>query len=120
MDKFDDLDGLLNNDDENKEDQFTSFIKKVFQTISERDLDIVDAFGEPKSIEYFEEDGYYVQKKTWSLNGSEIVEVVRSNKPFDEIVELTLEERLKKAIEEEDYEEAVVVRELMKLKLDGE
>ena len=107
MDKFDDLDGLLNNDDENKEDQFTSFIKKVFQTISERDLDIVDAFGEPKSIEYFEEDGYYVQKKTWSLNGSEIVE-------------LTLEERLKKAIEEEDYEEAVVVRELMKLKLDGE
>lgn len=80
---------------------------------------LVNSFGEPTKVEYSEDNGVYTKKTTWKLNGMEATEVVMSKVPFtenttkDESLE-GLKLSLDTAIEEQEYEEAARLRDLIK------
>jgi hypothetical protein len=89
------------------------------------DFSKLDELGEPDTIEEIEESGVKFIKKTWhtedgdyvlmesvqSYNGSDIEEVLKTmkNGPFKKR-ELSLEEELEEAIEDEEYEKAAELR----------
>jgi hypothetical protein len=96
------------------------FVKNMESNQSENGFSLFnDDLGEPTSVEYFEEDGLYFEKKTWMLQTGELVKLLASDKPFDEnntIEEektLSLEEELEIAIKNENYEKAVEIRDLI-------
>ena len=72
--------------------------------------------GEPDEIITYEEKGYTFQKSIWNLEAGSIVKVEMVSTPMDGDYEpkvnekLTLEERLEIALECEDYEEAIKLR----------
>lgn len=121
----DDFDALLNNDEnENKKGKneesdesdnkppkaFRDFMKTLIQSMVNQDSNFENRYGDPHSVEYSKDGEFYTQRKTWIINGGEVVEVTHSREPFDETPKLTLEERLAEAIEHEDYELAASLR----------
>lgn len=72
--------------------------------------------GEPDEVETFEEKGYQFQRSTWNLKEGQIVKVEMVSSPLDVGFtshikkKLTLEEKLEIAVKNEEYEEAVKLR----------
>lgn len=80
--------------------------------------DTFDAsLGKPDEIIDTNENGLFKRKSIWHTNTGDIVKLEISSKPFDISVEstpiLSLEEELKIALENEDYEKAASIRDKM-------
>lgn len=73
-----------------------------------------DNLGKPDKDETFEEDGYVYKKLTWDTPSGSIVKVVLISSPYDK--KPSLEEELKKAVEDEMYEKAAEIRDRIKIR----
>jgi excinuclease UvrABC helicase subunit UvrB len=79
-----------------------------------------EGLGDPHIIEYFTEGYYYIERKIWYLDdGRVIFREISSDKPFFTNVEepkapeKPLEEQLKEALANEEYERAAKIRDLI-------
>lgn len=99
----------------------TSLIQRVMDNIpflepnSREAVDyLFQILGEPNQVFYFEEDGLYYEQNVWKAEYGHII----CNIPYDSPPEgmYNLEEELKIALANEDYERAVEIRDLMKKK----
>jgi len=104
-------------------------IKKIIETlgnfknINEHE-DISNNLGEPSEIHEYEEDGILYKKLIWDVPNGKYVKIIISENEFksDDIKlntsnkKLTLEEQLKKAVDNENYELAVKLRDKIKSK----
>jgi hypothetical protein len=115
----DDFDALLNNDENNENETpkktppkaFSDFMRSLLESMTDDNSNFQDKYGEPSSIEYSkDEDGHYIQKKIWQIDGGEVVEVNGSLTPFKDGPQPSLEELLAEAIEAEDYTLAATLR----------
>lgn len=123
MATFDELfdEFMKNFDDEDKQEKLTP--SQIFEMIGfpmvdvSKDLEAFfdDSLGEPDNITFIEKDGLFYEKQEWIRNGNSFSKhFVHDKKPYGM---LTLEEKLDRAIETEDYEEASRLRdEIKKLK----
>ena len=118
---FDDLfDKFFGRNRKNKKEEPKSlinsdFVDKLMKSI--KDMENFDEnFGPPTRIEYFEEDSVYYKRDIWEIDGGEMVHLVSSNKPFQkEPIILSYDEQLEIALENEEYEEAAILRDKIKL-----
>lgn len=87
------------------------FVSKLLNAIREKD-GFVKNFGKSINVEYFQQDGMYYKRESWLVEGGGKMTQLRSSfTPFeDEPVVLTYEEQLEIALENEDYEEAAILR----------
>lgn len=74
--------------------------------------------GEPTKVVRFEENGYTFEKRVWELESGSIIKIEIVGTPYDKAFaskkELTLEDKLKLAIEEERYEDAAEINKQIK------
>lgn len=97
-----------NNKEQENSDKVDGFFRDLLSSLPNPEY-LENQFGKPEKVEYFEEDGLYYKKETWSQeNGSKMTHIVGSSKPFTK--ELTYEEQLKIALSNEDYETASILR----------
>ena len=97
-------------------DSFADMIEKLneitnsFNLTDENFEPDEDELGEPNKIVFFEENGFSFQKTTWDVEGGQIVKVEIVSSPLDVVESKSNEEKLKIAIECENYEEAARLR----------
>ncbi len=93
----------------------SDFVNKLMKSI--KDMENFDKnFGPPTKVEYYEKDGVYYKRDIWKIDGGEMVHVVGQTHPFkEEPKQLSIEEQLAIAIENEDYEEAAILRDKINL-----
>ena len=111
-DLFDDFIGGFK--DLNKE---TEKLINLLNSISEKQNgienihdDIESSLGEPDILENFEKDGVFYTKMIWKTAGGLVIKTIMDDTPFNE---KTLEEKLQDALNEEDYELAAKIRDLI-------
>jgi len=98
-------------------DGFQDFLNKVRDSINNSNE---DSFGEPISVERFMDGGIMFEKSTWETEHGRITKIEMVNNHFEKPIikerenELPLETQLKRAIEEERYEDAAQIRDKMK------
>lgn len=135
-DKFDDLFNEFLGDDLNKsndnskptnlndiDDTINNLIKKMVNDVGD-DLDISkyvnNNLGEPSEVRYYEEDGLYFTETTWETEIGLVKKTIVSDLPLDGYeknstkIELSLEEQLEEALENEEYEKAAKLRDSIK------
>jgi len=72
--------------------------------------------GEPDKVETYKDKGYTFKRSTWELESGSIVKMEMISAPMDIGVnprvkkKLTLDAKLEIALEDEDYEEAIRIR----------
>lgn len=118
---FDDLfDKFFGRNRKNKKEEPQSpinsdFVDNLMKSIN--DMGNFDKnFGPPTKVEYFESDGVFYKRDIWEIDGGEMVHLVGSNEPFQkESIVLTYDEQLVIALENEDYEEAAILRDKINL-----
>jgi len=118
---FSDFEDLFNRFNKNRKfsskDGFQDFLNKVRDSINNSDS---NPFGEPTSIERFMDDGIVFERRIWETEHGRITKVEMVNNHFEKPIvkerdnELPLETQLKRAIEEERYEDAAQIRDKMK------
>lgn len=144
MSEFDDFfneffgDGQKNNKDENRNnedfndgeldqdriDSVERFINMInsFDPNSEESLadSLTRELGEPNEIEYFNDNDFHYEKRTWYTPGGKIVKVrmISSDETPEEfyhhnLLDSSLEDELEQAIKNEDFEEAARLRDLI-------
>jgi len=139
--KFDDFfneffeNNRKNNKDENSNDesidktnqesveQFINMINKFDEDSKQSLGEFLDnELGEPDKIEYFDDDDFYFEKRIWFTPTGKIVKI-RMVEPPETPEEFhmygsigTLEDKLEVAIEEENFEEACRLRDLINKK----
>lgn len=69
-----------------------------------------EELGEPDLVEYYTEDEFYFEKKTWFKFGGELVKIISSSEPLNPDDAKSLEELLDIALSHENYEEAARLR----------
>jgi hypothetical protein len=124
---FDDFDELFNRffsdkGDKNESDE-AKRTRRLIDRLNNFDDMNLEGFnpyendlGEPDEVETYEEKGYTFQRSTWNLESGSIVKVEMVSLPTDGEFEpkvnkkLTLQEKLEIALECEDYEEAIKLR----------
>jgi len=74
--------------------------------------EIESALGEPSSVLYYIKDGNYYEKKTWEKSSGKIIKTKISTKPFK--VKRDYDKELIIAVQSENYEEASLLRDLIK------
>lgn len=101
---------------EPENDMSNDFVSKLLNSLTEED-GFTTNFGQPTLVEYFEKDGVYFKRETWEIEGGgKMSHLIGSSYPFqDEPVVLTYDEQLTIALENEDYEEAAILRDKIKL-----
>jgi len=72
--------------------------------------DIESSLGEPDILENFEKDGIFYTKMIWKTAAGLVIKTIMDDTPFNE---KTLEEKLQDALNEEDYELAAKIRDLI-------
>jgi len=101
--------------------------KKLIENLNNFDDADIDGFnpyenelGEADEVHTFIENGYTFKKSTWNLEEGQVVKVEMTSSPMDigftPKKKLTLEEKLSLAIENEEYEEAAILRDNINLK----
>lgn len=118
MSKFDDLFNDFLNDANNKKqnpDILGDLFKKILNLDDSTTKNMINSIdsklGKPKEIENFEENGLFYQKQIWETKHGQIIKTIVSETPFKEKkVRIPLEKQLEKAVEEENYELAVKLR----------
>ena len=129
MDKFDDLfNNFFNGKGNNKPNKINDILdglrksmtekeaKKLIEIIkgiseeSENDTDeglnkrIENKLGEPHEIEHSFDGDMYFEKRMWYTEGGVIIKTLMSSEPFDdEDNNVSLEEQMAEAVENEDY-----------------
>ena len=141
MGKFDDLFNSFfgknedENDDENNQDnELSDRAKKIIDMIdsfkninsngrySGEDLEKLDGeldnkLGNPDKVVHSKDGDMYIEKRMWFKDHGVIIKTVISDEPFkDQEVEpeLSLDEQLVNAVDEEDYELAATLRDQIK------
>lgn len=104
-------------------DSFDKVIKTIVDNL-DNNLEMSDGFdkslGEPSEIRYYEEDGLYFIESIWETEIGLIKKTIVSDIPLDgsekieDNLEVTLEEQLEEAIQNEDYEKAAKLRDSIK------
>ena len=116
-DFFDKNDDNTNSHEENIE-KFIDMITNYDEVDSLTHLNnVIDSLGEANTVEYYEEDGMFFEKRTWEVPGGNMVKIKVSEEPFNTTPEepsLTLDEQLEEAIKNEDYEIAANIRDAIK------
>jgi hypothetical protein len=93
----------------------TDFVNKLMKSIKDME-NFEKNFGPATKVEYYEKDGVYYRREIWKIDGGEMVHVVGQTHPFkEEAPKLSIEEQLAIAIENEDYEEAAILRDKINL-----
>lgn len=115
LDSFDEEQDMQPIDDLiDKLNSFHVVTEDTQNSIYEKDL------GEPDEIERYEEDGYVFEKMVWYVNGGTVIKVNMITTPFDveniyEVEDkLYLQQKLDMAVNEERYEDAVILRDKIK------
>ena len=91
-----------------------------FRRMSNDELDInsvQDALGEPDEVEEFEEEGLIFKKMIWNKPEGQYVKIIVTDVNTElekKEANKTLEEQLTDAVEAEDYELAIELREKIK------
>lgn len=119
---FDKFFGNRKNDDKkNKIDDLINQLNN-FKDITGKDINEDKELGEPDIVEQYTKDGVTYEKKTWDIDGGKIVKVEIKSEKSNSITGLpttirpsrfkqsSLEEQLEYAINIEDYEKAVELR----------
>jgi hypothetical protein len=132
MSDFDDFNNdFLSSDEpeENYNDGINDEAQKIIDMINNfsnnpenLDLDKIDeeldnTLGEPDSIEYEKNEEFYIERRIWYKESGMIIKTLMSDTPFDEIIlqpEITLTEQLNKAVADEEYELAALIRDKIK------
>lgn len=73
--------------------------------------------GKPDSIEFYNEGDVFFEKRTWYTDKGNLVKLIVSdepNLPPQEEKERDLETELNNALENEEYEKAAIIRDLIK------
>jgi hypothetical protein len=73
--------------------------------------------GKPDSIEFYNEGDVFFEKRTWYTDKGNLVKLIISdepNLPPQEEKERDLETELNNALENEEYEKAAIIRDLIK------
>lgn len=113
------------------DDLFSDFYKnygnkefeKLMESLINLKKDNETSLGDPTSVENFEQDGYTFKKTTWKTEEGLVTKIEMVGAPFDQIkkpivkerlYEIPLEIQLASAIEEERYEDAVIIRDEIK------
>lgn len=93
----------------------SDFVDKLMKSIKNME-NFDENFGPPTKVEYFENDGVYYKRDIWEIYGGEMVHLVDSTEPFQkEAIVLTYDEQLEIALNNENYEEAAILRDKIKL-----
>ena len=89
-----------------------------FKKIDNIEDNLGDELGEPSEVEELIEDGLLFKKLTWNTSHGKFVKIVVSDvQPSDEPAkELNLEEQLQMAVDSEDYDLAIKLRDQIKAK----
>lgn len=106
--------------DSEERDNFAEMIEKLNEmtdsfNLSDSGFDPdEDELGEPEDIIFFEENGFSFQKTTWNAEGGKIVKVEMISSPIDRPKSVNHEKKLKMVVDNEDYEEAAKLRDIIK------
>ena len=103
-----------------KEDSFEEKAKKIIDSLStlkeitdvDKQYQIDNELGKPHEINLFEADGLFFKRSIWNTQDGDLVKLEVSDIPFEE--NISLEELLAIALEEEEYEKAAEIRDEMK------
>ena len=121
--KFDDLFGEFFNGPQKDplKDEISRIMKSLmgFKKISNSEDEIYDKLGEPDEIIKGEQDGVIFEKQIWHRDGGHYVRLVFENTtpetpvpetPVPEAPKLSLEEQLQNAVDLEDWDLAIQLR----------
>lgn len=111
----------------NRMARFEEILNRMFNFKDNSDnpvnTNLESKLGQPTSVERFEEGGFHYEEKTWKTEEGtyvsiEMVEhpINKKSKPLFKVDEKTLEERLKDAEEDQNYELCAKLRDLIKEK----
>ena len=136
MGKFDDLFNSLfgdgknrrkdsddsNNESNDSDARLNAFLDSLTNRFKELDDEqsenIEDKLGEPDRIEHYQQGHLYFERRIWLVERGQLVKILVSDEPFENEFPnhntLSLEEQLNIAVETENYEEASVLRDLIK------
>lgn len=90
-----------------------------FQNIDDLEDEIektIDSLGKPDKIEFFNEGEMFFERRTWHTPKGDLVKLIVSDDPSlinTPKFEKPLEEQLKEAVENEEYEKAAAIRDKM-------
>jgi len=73
----------------------------------------INKLGDPDKIEFFNEDEVFYEKRTWKTKYGDLVKIIISDEPNIRLApkpKKTLQSQLDEAIENEDFEKAVELR----------
>lgn len=122
--KFDDLFGEFFNEPKRTplEESLSKIMKSLtdFRKITNDEADVnsmYDALGKPDEVMKHEEDGFLFEKHVWHRPEGHYVRIVVSEKETTSETESepkSLEERLQDAVESENYELAIQLRDELK------
>lgn len=80
--------------------------------------DLSSELGEPDEKQTFEKDGFIIEKLIWNTPHGQLVKIIASEKDGkpkqNKVKEKSLEEQLKEAVQAENYELAIELRDKIK------
>lgn len=71
------------------------------------------SLGKPDKIEFYDEDGLFYERRTWHTPNGDIIKLIVTDDPSliqPRVVEKPLQQQLKEAVAEENYEKAAAIR----------
>lgn len=124
---FDEFDDKFDESFEKMQEEARKMIEllKKLETLGHINEDIEkqmdDTLGKPDLIQHYTEDGLYFEKRIWHIGTGDIVKIIMSDKPnfVNNIIEqpktpeIPLQQQLKDAIANENFEEAARIRDLI-------
>lgn len=128
MNEFDDLFNDLFSSFYGRRNRITSIqdeIRKMMESISnfsptnQNKMDELSTeLGEPDEKQTFEKDGFVIEKHIWNTPHGQLVKIIASEKDSNpkenKVKEKSLEEQLKEAVQAENYELAIELRDKIK------
>ena len=78
---------------------------------------IDENLGKPDKTEFFEQDGFFYEKRIWHTPSGDLVKMIITTDPSlitPPKPEKSLEEKLKEAVENEEFEKAAAIRDRIK------
>lgn len=71
------------------------------------------SLGTPDATELFNNDGVSFERKIWHTEDGDIVKIVLLDEEIEERIHKSMDDQLKEAVENEDYEKAAIIRDLI-------
>ena len=97
------------------DDFIYKFMKSFDETLGEKPKKESITNKKPTKVETYEEDGYKYEKKTWEYGNTKMTEITMVNKPKEDEDDLkSLESKLTNAVENQEFELAIELRDKIK------